>query len=348
MGIQQAEINRLLLDPGFRNWALRSDVTDFEKWEAIIKEDPQLNQIAEQAKELIINIELTEVDSDQKDIDSFDRLKQKQNGQSTQSANLPQISSRINNLPHTLFVRIAAVITFFLIFSGLLYFNSSEENSTLNSDIALIQKQTLSGQQLSITLPDGTKVKLNSDSRVTYPSNFAENRHVSLEGEAYFQVVRDEQHPFSVITDQFQTEVLGTSFNISAYADGMGKISVTRGKVSVNKVGIATGQNQIILEKEEAAEVIENRLEKAVFNINEILWKDGILVFTDESIRSSCSKLERWFNVNISVKNESDIAGEFSGKYSNESLEQILKGMGYAMNFTFQIEGTEILIQGKN
>ena len=189
---------------------------------------------------------------------------------------------------------------------------------------------------------------MNSNSSISYPKEFFKNRCIILEGEAFFSVVRDESNPFVVKTENFQTKVLGTSFNISAYKCSISKVSVIEGQVKVSSVHDNVDQNYKILAKDEAVKIDNNQIVESDFDIDELLWKDGILVFSNESIQTITSKIQRWFNVTVTVNNEAFIAGDFSGKYSNESLEEILLGMGYALNFSFEMEGNEIIINGKN
>lgn len=337
----------MLLDPGFRNWALNTNAKDFRKWESYLKADIELRERALEAKRVVIQIELIDTKQEEEDIESFERLKRKRKNT---SLNAPASEAGRKpasfNLTLNLLVKIAAVLSFIIVFSGLLYYNvdrSPEQPS--RRFVETVKKHTQNGQQLLITLPDGSKVKLNSNSSITYPVNFFKNRHIEFEGEAFFNVVRDVSSPFVVKTENFQTEVLGTSFNISAYKNARAKVSVVEGKVKVSSM-LDKSQYFKILEKQEAAEIKEKLIEAAEFDADEILWKDGILVFNNEDIIGIASKVQRWFNVKVEVKNEAYIGKSFSGKYANESLEQILVGMGYALNFSFRMEGNRIIIIG--
>ncbi len=347
MESRQEEINKLLLDPGFRNWALKSDAKDFGEWDRILSQDTELSQLAKEAKNVIIQFELYDQIQSGEDLDSFKRLekKRKQKNPDVRIAK-GRNNHTFTNLTLNRLVRIAAVLSFIVIFSGLLYFNSNKsQQQSAEKIIETVSKHTQNGQQLQITLPDGSKVKLNSNSSITYPVNFFKNRHIEFEGEAFFNVVRDETSPFTVKTENFETEVLGTSFNISAYKNARAKVSVVEGKVKVSST-FNKRKNYTVLEQKEAAEIREKLIREADFNADEILWKDGVLVFSNENIQGIAGKIQRWFNVTVVVKNEAFIGKSFSGKYSNESLEQILIGMGYALNFSFRMEGNRITIIG--
>ena len=348
MDVRQEEVNRLLVDPSFRNWALNTNGLDYDKWEKYLSDEKELLEIAKEAKNIIVNVETSDNEVKNDDYQSFEMLKSKLKGKDGNQFTAPGIRNKTVSFSYNTLIKVAAVISFFIVFSGILYLNYDRIEQPGQLAEENYYKQTQSGQQLTITLPDGSKVKLNSNSSISYPREFFKDRKVKLSGEAFFNVVRDEISPFIVTTDNFLTEVLGTSFNINAYEHNNAKVSVATGKVKVSSLNDLEDVSFKILEDEQALLVSDSKLKLSVFDKDEILWKDGILVFTDESIQSISLKIQRWFNVKVSIENESKIAGRFSGKYSNESLQDILKGMGYAMNLSFKMEGNEIIINGKN
>ena len=347
MELREEEINNLLLDPSFRNWALRLNVQDFEKWENILEDDSEFNQLATEAKQVVLQIELSDNKQLPEDVESFERLEKKRKNVIKEIPINSVHVARSYRLGFNHIIKIAAVLSFIIVFSGLLYFNTRNTEQPAQSVAETINKQTQNGQQLTITLPDGSKVKLNSNSSISYPKAFFKNRRIKLEGEAFFSVVRDKSNPFIVKTETFQTEVLGTSFNISAYKHADAKISVAEGTVKVSSFFDNSGKNFKILKKEEAAGIDDKQIIDSDFDMDELLWKEGILVFSNENIHTITAKIQRWFNVVVTVNNEALIAGDFSGKYSNVSLEEILTGMGFALNFSFEMEGSEIIINGK-
>lgn len=344
------QIDKLLLDPSFRNWALNLNAKDYEQWENILHNNSSLGKMAAEAKAIVIQIELTDVNYNVEDHQSFDRMQLKlKNTLSPASfdAHIPRIKSRVSGLIY--FINVAAVLSFMIAFSGLFYFVIYKKaDEPLQAVVEILNKKTQNGQHLTVRLPDGSIVKLNSNSSISYPKNFFKNRWIELEGEAFFTVMRDESNPFTVKTKNFQTEVLGTSFNVNAYSWSDNKVSVAEGKVKVSSSSSAPDQAYKILTTEEAVKIINSEFMDADYNLDEILWKDGYLVFNNENINTISAKVQRWFDVTVIVKNKSMIESNFSGKYANESLEKILIGMGYAMNFTFEMNDNQILITGKN
>jgi transmembrane sensor len=346
----EEKINKLLLNLSFRNWALNCDAKDYEQWENVFQSNEALRELAYEAKEIIIEVELSEINIGVEDQKSFERLLEKRrNLIGPPSLDEPdfQIKSRKSRFAYL--IKIAAVLSFIVVFSGVLYFNVYRKaDEPIQTVVEIIKKQTQSGQHLTVTLPDGSKVKLNSNSRISYPKNFFKNRMITLEGEAFFSVVRNESSPFIVKTKSFQTEVLGTLFNVNAYSWSENKVSVLEGKVKVTAFSSALDQGFKVLEKKEAVEIVNSEFRDADFNLDEILWKDGFLVFRNENIQSISAKIERWFGVTVIVKNQSAIAGNFKGKYANESLDEILVGMGFALNFSHEMKENQIIITGKN
>ncbi|MFV0377444.1 MAG: FecR family protein, partial [Mangrovibacterium sp.] len=159
------------------------------------------------------------------------------------------------------------------------------------------------GQTGHLYLFDGTEVWLNSGSKLKYPNQFnSENRTIELEGEAYFKVTRNAQLPFKVKTKAMEVEVLGTSFNVSAYNDDT-KVDVVleEGKVKLNQLN---GTEIGVLKPGEQASLDTESRQMTVARINTKLytnWKDGRLEFKGEPLGEVARKLERWYNVSIRI-----------------------------------------------
>lgn len=128
MGIRQEEINKLLLDPSFRNWSLNSKKEDFDKWENILEDDCKLNQLAKVTKQVVIQIELAEARQEPEDIASFERLllKRKNSGIGDSGFDDKTTKTKPRRIGFNHLVRIAAVLSFLIVFSGLLYFTTDK------------------------------------------------------------------------------------------------------------------------------------------------------------------------------------------------------------------------------
>ncbi|SMC58315.1 FecR family protein [Pedobacter nyackensis] len=165
------------------------------------------------------------------------------------------------------------------------------------------------GGQYQVNLPDGTKVWLNAASSIKFPTTFTnlKERKVELSGEAYFEVAKNKQQPFKVLSlanayDRAQeTEVLGTHFNINAYEDEI----ETKTTLLEGSVRVATPENRnkkydVILSPGQQAVLSNNAFKISTVDTEEIIaWKNGNFVFANEGIESIMRKIARWYNVEV-------------------------------------------------
>lgn len=151
--------------------------------------------------------------------------------------------------------------------------------------------------EYSVKLSDGTVVKLNSDSKLVYPTTFiGDYREVSLEGEAYFQVAKNKSKPFIVKVHDVNVKVLGTIFNINAYKEN-DAITTTLVEGSVK---VKTKNKSVILKPEHQAKVANGDIECCMVNIKkQISWIRGAFYFENTSLENVMIHMERWYNVNV-------------------------------------------------
>ncbi|QDH79401.1 DUF4974 domain-containing protein [Echinicola soli] len=209
----------------------------------------------------------------------------------------------------------------------------------------MISKQTTKGTKSSFYLPDGTLVKLNSSSSLMFPAAFSDTlREVKLVGQAFFEVTRNEAAPFVVETEHLDVQVLGTSFDVLSYPGSERfEVAVASGKVKVNSFA----GNQEILTKTEMTQldVHSGQLIKSHFDpVYQLGWKDGVLVFEDETFEKVFERLEYWYGVTITVSPSMAIDKSYTGKYDNQSLENVLIGMSTVLDFRFKIDGKQVTI----
>lgn len=176
----------------------------------------------------------------------------------------------------------------------------------------------------SFDLPDGSKVWLNAGSTITFPTSFnSEERVVKLTGQAYFDVKKDKI-PFSVKTEKFDIKVLGTAFDVLAYSGEEAFVTLERGKVSLEtSTGIEAILNpgeQAVIEKT-SGQIQQRKVETGKY----VAWKDNRLIFNGESFESVCLKLQRWFNVEISIGDESIKNIPVNGMIEYESISEVMQ-----------------------
>lgn len=202
------------------------------------------------------------------------------------------------------------------------------------------------GQRAEIVLIDGTKVWLNAGSTLRFPSQFADSRRIELQGEGFFDVVKDVEKPFIVETDKHQVRVHGTSFNISAYPGNPFEVSLLQGSVSVYSK--QTQQTSMLKPGEKICDFNKKHFYKAIIpNDNAFLWKQGIISFHNESAENIFRKLELFYDIKIINKNKQLLKKHYTGKFKmKDGIEQILKVLKYSCDFQYHYntETNEIII----
>lgn len=216
-----------------------------------------------------------------------------------------------------------------------------EKNSVLQDTYTTIS--CAMGDKTNIILPDSSFVFLNSGSRITFNNNFKKGkRHVFLEGEAYFSVTKDKENPFHIKTSEIEVEVLGTEFNLKAYPNEK-TISTTLIEGSLR---IYSSKQRTIIEPNQ--KLIYNTKTKRMALIeltdtsSEIDWKDGRLVFRNESLGELELKLERWFDVDIVLADEAVKTRKFTGTLEGESILDVLSYFSLAQSMDYKRQGNNI------
>ncbi len=203
-------------------------------------------------------------------------------------------------------------------------------------------RKTLAGQKLQVHLRDGSKVKLNAESSIEFPKYFSDSsRVVTLVGEAYFEVAEDSNRPFQVVVGDVVVQALGTSFSIRN-EPGNTKIFLTSGKVSVTSSKI---DDAVILAPGEMVQENNGFFDEVdAFDYADIAWIDNVLIFGEASSSQVFQRLEKWYGVDIHVKDELD-KWSFSGQFDNEPLKEVLIGIGHSEEFDFEIQNKEVVIK---
>jgi len=186
------------------------------------------------------------------------------------------------------------------------------------------------GQMSQLKLSDGTKIWLNSGTTLRYPERFAENsRSVTIEGEAYFEVSKMAHKPFKVSTPDMKVEVLGTSFNLSAYPeDATTSATLVEGKIDIQT---SAGKTIAHINAGQMATKIKTEPNIEIRNVKTAFyaaWIDGKIFFDDEPLDQIAVKLERWFNVEIVFADERLKSHRFTGTIlKNKPVDQIMQAL---------------------
>lgn len=187
------------------------------------------------------------------------------------------------------------------------------------------------GKRSKITLEEGTVVWVNSGSKLIYPVTFSEShREVYLEGEAYFEVSDDTTRPFIVQTKDMDVRVLGTGFNVAAYgSDNYISTVLVHGSIelNLNKNSLFNKKTQVIQPNERAVFNLTNNslTVKEVNTEYYVSWKEGYMMFNNSKLQTIIKKMEKYYDVNISIKDSAILNTTFTGKIDlKRDIEEVI------------------------
>ncbi|MGN0282369.1 MAG: FecR family protein [Prevotella sp.] len=202
------------------------------------------------------------------------------------------------------------------------------------------------GATYDIVLSDGTEVKLNADSKITFPVHFnGSERIVELEGEAFFSVVRDEDHPFIVKSTHASTTVLGTEFDVKAYADMPTSVVLKSGKVMVHsnmkgEDGVTLLPNQMATIKKDGVVSLVNANAE-----NLTMWTSGKFCFDTTPLLTLAKDMGRWYNVNIEIADEMLSSNPISFEISREcGLAEFIEKLNSLSFLNVTLEENNVII----
>jgi len=236
------------------------------------------------------------------------------------------------------------VVAFVLGSLSLLLIKQSERNA-LSANYNTIEVPY--GQRSQITLYDGTKVWLNSGTKLKYPVVFSPDiREVTIEGEAYFNVAKDVKHPFVVSSGKLKVEVLGTHFDVCAYSDE-NEFSTTLEEGSVKVYNTENGKftkmnpgEQVVLDrKTDSFKLL--RVDTDLYTS----WKENLLKFDDATFEEVIKKMERWYDVKITVAPGINTKERFTMTIKTESLREMLQLVSKTTKMNYEIKESTVLIK---
>lgn len=242
-----------------------------------------------------------------------------------------------------LLTRIAAILLLPLAIA--FFFQIQKNNSSVNLS------QTIStplASKTSFTLPDGSRVWLNSGSSISFPKEFyGQERLVKLSGEAYFDVKKSD-HPFRVKTALFTVNVLGTAFNVLAYDHEIPVVTLERGKIllqtkSKNEEILQPGQQAIIDTVHQ--QIILNNVDTDLFSS----WINNQLIFRNEPLATVVRRLERWYNIDIEIKDLSLDNILMTANIEFESVREVMELMELTLpvQYHYDSEKRKLIISKK-
>lgn len=225
--------------------------------------------------------------------------------------------------------------------AGLVYHS---KKTAMSSDEYNVLAVPRAGEYV-MTLSDGSRVWLNSETELKYPVSFCgKKREVWLSGEAYFEVAKDTAHPFIVHTPKTQTLVLGTSFNVMAYQEEKEtQVTLVEGAVEVQA---GMGDCRILPGYQVQVDNQSLAMERKQVNVDYyVSWKEGLFDFDGMTLDDLCVKLSRWYNVDFFFANPEAGAKRFTGAVKrNNTLQFMLDFIEKTSNVRFEVKGKTVTV----
>ncbi len=270
---------------------------------------------------------------------------QKYNAQDALNAVNKKIRSKNSSTYIQWFQRIAAILILPLIVATLYFSLKKPSHSYADNDWYILK--TGAGMRSEFVLPDGSKVFLNSNTTLKYPVAFTGcTREVEINGEAYFNVATNKKQPFIVNTGNVNVEVTGTEFKVSNYEnEGMTEIVLIEGTVRLFQ-GRFAGEHQrfkALVPGEKATFIAsDDKLYFERVDVEKyIAWKDGKLMFRDDSMEEVVRRLNRWYNVDIQLTGRDLGEYVYTATFEEESLIQVLDLLNLSAPIDYKIKQRE-------
>lgn len=340
-----------LVDSTFQQYCAGTDPLCIGYWEKYINAHPEQAAVIAEAKKIYVIL----------------------------SGNKRPLNKQRENLAETLFpvvetvklknylwLKIAAAIV--LVLGSVFLYRTYLNKSTQSAAPEIYSFTTKTGERKKIMLQDGTSVLLNAKSNLTISKDFNDKcREVTLTGEAFFDVVHDKAKPFKVHTSDFNINVLGTAFNVKAYADEItSEATLIRGLITMEAT---SGNGGIItlkpsqkvtfyktIEQKQPAKLVKPTTPKPEITINhytkikdstivETAWTQNRIEIYDQDFDEIKNILEKWYNVEISFKNPEIEKYRFTATITNETIAEVLQALQQTENnFKYEIKGKKITI----
>ena len=274
-------------------------------------------------------------------------------------------TARVHRAVYNRIIAVAASLIFFVITGYFLFRDNRGVTAPPENVIAATTKK---GSKTNVVLPDGTKVWINADSRLSYNKSFGKyTREVYLQGEAYFDVVKDVKKPFVVHTHDMDVRVLGTTFNVKAYPENdnseatliKGIVEVTLKKDSMKKIVLKPNEKLSVFEKTGRTDIGQRStpgdekphilVTNTITPINdsvvmEVQWTKNRLVFNNMKLGDVVKELSRWYNINVTVTDEFLKNTEYSGTFEDESIQQVIEALKLTGGFQYKIDKNSVTI----
>ncbi len=309
----------------------QEEINELYKWRDENKENQILfNQVKQDIEIINLNKSMNKINVDS----AWEKLKNRiQKDEQT----VPVMEEeKVRFLAFPAVLKFAATIVILL---GIGFFSTKIYQKISNKDITL-EYASLNNLGKEVVLPDGSKVVLNSDSKISYPKVFASNeRRIKLEGEAFFNVTKNPDQAFIIEAKNAEVKVLGTSFNVNANIPGNKvEVFVESGLVQLSKK--KNGNEKILINPGDIGVLSTGKLTKEEnHNQNIIAWKTKEIVFHEDNLEDVIETLNKIYKTNIGCENQDVLKLRYTSTFRNQNIDSILNVI--CLTFNLKIESTE-------
>lgn len=278
--------------------------------------------------------ELSDIPDDETDFGTAQEWTRLQHALRLDSEKTPVVA--LNTRSYAL--RAAAAIAFLMVSSFLIYTLVLQNNEIVYES---------ADQTLHVTLPDGSEVWLNQNSRISYQPDFSESRDVDIDGEGFFEVKPDNEHPFAVHAGEVRVKVLGTSFNVKAYdKELLTEVFVVTGKVSFSGddgkgIVLMPGLTGKFNKKD------HTMISEAEEDLNVMAWRNKKLIFRQAPLRDVIRTLKNYFSTEIQIKNKDLMDCRFTSEFNDPTLQEVIETLGIALDLQVSHQNNVYTLDGE-
>ena len=364
MDYSDYEVEDFLMDPGFVNYCLGRDEADKAFWEQWLLAHPEKYEMVKQAREFYLLLNGSHAANDflegkalfQANLDRYF-------AEASPAAPAPR---QLRHRRQRYFAGALAIIALMSLFATRLFWAPPSPSKQVRPKE--VAEASNAGERKSFQLPDGTKVMLNASSKLTVGGDFnGASREVTLDGEGFFDVARQESRPFIIHTRPMDIRVLGTSFNVKVYSeDKFAETTLLNGAIKVTVKG--SNAREVLLRPNEKIVVpnvgrpadsarmgisrtppVEFKIRKVLINprskgITEIYWTENRLAFNDNSLEEIAVGLERWYRINIRFEDDSVRQFRYTASFDKKTIGQVLDALTLSRPFQYRLEGDSAFV----
>jgi transmembrane sensor len=340
MDYSKFAVEDFVSDEYFIKWVKRPDGETIAFWTAWISKHPETAQRIREAKEIVLQLDFKpNLPPEGKFLEVWDKIVK------ADSSNLRPVPHVLIKAPkqdkvqnRRLLYGIAAAVALLIVCAFIF----------LSIRFRTQEIATSFGESRTVSLPDSTKVTLNSNSKISFSPSLLSNgsREVFLEGEAFFSVVHKDSHEkFVVHTGELNLEVLGTKFNVISRR-GQTKVILTEGKVRVNMMTDNKQANLIMAPGEYIAFTKQGELTRKTVDANNYLeWRNNRLVFVGTSLSEISQMLEDNYGYEVWFENDSIKNKKFTGSSSAVEIEELLEKLSRVYDLKVEKNGNSVLLK---